>query len=259
MSEKIKSSEITDKKTYLNRRLFMRAAVLASTATASTVLYRKLNPRPIKAVEGEKLNEVAKVDNSAALKEGFFTDEKLTPKEAITNYNNFYEFDTSKGGVAYAAKGFVTRPWEVAVGGVLKKPKKFDLDELLKFQLEERVYRLRCVEGWSMVIPWVGFPLGDLLKRFQPAGTAKFVEFTTVLRPQEMVGQRIRFPSLLAWPYTEGLRSDEAMHPLAIIAVGLYGEALLNQNGAPLRLLVPWKYGFKSVKSIVRISFVRTQ
>jgi len=253
MSEKIKSSEITDKKTYLNRRLFMRAAVLASTATASTVLYRKLNPRPIKAVEGEKLNEVAKVDNSAALKEGFFTDEKLTPKEAITNYNNFYEFDTSKGGVAYAAKGFVTRPWEVAVGGLVNKPKKFDLDELLKFQLEERVYRLRCVEGWSMVIPWVGFPLSKLLEKVEPTARAKYVAFQTLLDPTRMPNQRT---GVLDWPYVEGLRLDEAMHPLTIMATGLYGETLPPQDGAPIRLVVPWKYGFKSIKSVVKITLV---
>ena len=163
-----KSEKVTDKQVYLNRRLFMKAAALAGTATASTLLYRRLNPPPAERVEGDKLQEVVKAPQEEAIKEGFAVADKLTPLEAITNYNNFYEFDTSKSGVAYAAKGFVTRPWAVAVEGLVNKPRVFDLDELLKFPLEERIYRLRCVEGWSMVIPWIGFPLHKLLEKVEP-------------------------------------------------------------------------------------------
>lgn len=253
MDEKIKSSEITDKETYLNRRTFMRAAALAGTATASTLLYRRLNPGPIETPEGEKLAGVANTSKDEALKNGFLVEETKTPLESITNYNNFYEFDTSKTGVAHAAKGFVTRPWAVAVEGLVNKPKVFDLDELLKFQLEERVYRFRCVEGWSMVIPWVGFPLGKLLEKVEPTSPAKYVAFQTLLDPKRMPNQGT---GILDWPYVEGLRLDEAMHPLTIMATGLYGETLPPQDGAPIRLVVPWKYGFKSIKSVVKISLV---
>jgi methionine sulfoxide reductase catalytic subunit len=248
--------KITDKETYLNRRNFMRAAVLAGTATASTLLYRRVNPAPIPRVEGEKLETAAKAVDEEALKSGYLVQDQLTPFDSITNYNNFYEFDTSKDGVARAARGFVTRPWQVAVGGLVNKPRTFDLDELLKFPLEQRVYRLRCVEGWSMVIPWVGFPLRDLLNQVGPTAKAKFVEFTTLMAPNQLPGQR---RPVLDWPYTEGLRLDEAMNPLTLLAVGLYGEVLPNQNGAPIRLVVPWKYGFKSIKSIVRIKLVERQ
>jgi sulfoxide reductase catalytic subunit YedY len=177
--------------------------------------------------------------------------------EDITTYNNFYEFGTDKGDPARLADRFSPRPWSVAVTGEADVTGTFTLEDILKPNaLEERIYRLRCVEAWSMVIPWVGFPLGDLLKRFRPTSRAKYVAFKTVLRPSELPGQR--FP-VLDWPYVEGLRMDEAMHPLAILAVGLYGEALPNQNGAPLRLVVPWKYGFKSIKSIVEIRFTERQ
>jgi sulfoxide reductase catalytic subunit YedY len=253
MSDKIKGSEITDKRTYLNRRLFMQAAVMASTATASTLLYRHLNPAQVKQPEGEKLTEVAKISQPEAIKSGYSVDEKPTPLQSITNYNNFYEFDTSKSGVAYAAKGFVTRPWAVSVEGLVNKPKVFDLDELLKFQLEERVYRLRCVEGWSMVIPWIGFPLNKLLDKVDPTSQARYVAFQTLLDPKRMPNQQT---GVLDWPYVEGLRLDEAMHPLTILATGLYGETLPPQDGAPIRLVVPWKYGFKSIKSVVKISLV---
>ena len=253
MDEKIKSSEITDKETYLNRRTFMRAAALAGTATASTLLYRRLNPRPIETPEGEKLADIANTSKEEAIKSGFLVDETKTPLESITNYNNFYEFDTSKSGVARAAQGFVTRPWAVAVEGLVNKPKVFDLDELLKFQQEERVYRFRCVEGWSMVIPWVGFPLNKLLEKVEPASQAKYVAFQTLLDPKRMPNQAT---GILDWPYVEGLRLDEAMHPLTIMATGLYGETLPPQDGAPIRLVVPWKYGFKSIKSVVKISLV---
>lgn len=248
-----KSEKVTDKQVYLNRRLFMKAAALAGTATASTLLYRRLNPPPPERVEGDKLQEVVKAPQEEAIKEGFAVADKLTPLEAITNYNNFYEFDTSKSGVAHAAKGFVTRPWAVAVEGLVNKPRVFDLDELLKFPLEERIYRLRCVEGWSMVIPWIGFPLQKLLEKVEPTSDARYVAFQTLLDPERMPNQRT---GILDWPYVEGLRLDEAMHPLSIMATGLYGETLPPQDGAPVRLVVPWKYGFKSIKSVVKITLV---
>ena len=228
----------------------MRAAALAGTATASTLLYRALNPPPPAPVEREKLTEVAKAADD---KNGFTTGEKLTSREAITSYNNFYEFDPSKAGPASAAQGFVTRPWAVSVEGLVNKPKVFDIDELLKFPLEQRIYRLRCVEGWSMVIPWVGFPLHKLLEKVEPGAQARYVAFQTLLDPKRMPYQST---GLLDWPYVEGLRLDEAMHPLTILATGLYDEQLPPQNGAPVRLVVPWKYGFKSIKSVVKITLV---
>ncbi|HEU4391899.1 MAG TPA: protein-methionine-sulfoxide reductase catalytic subunit MsrP, partial [Blastocatellia bacterium] len=177
--------------------------------------------------------------------------EKVTPFENITHYNNFYEFSTSKEGVAGRAKNFVTRPWTVEVEGLVQKPKVFDIDDILKLSpAEDRVYRHRCVEGWSMVIPWLGFPLARLLKEVEPTSEAKYVEFVTLLDPSRMPNQNT---SVLDWPYVEGLRMDEALHPLTILAVGIYGEMLLPQNGAPLRLVVPWKYGFKGIKSMVKI------
>jgi len=250
MEEKLK---ITEKSVYLNRRNFMRGAVLAGTATATSLLYRRLNPPPAERTEGDKLSTTATAPKEEALNNGYAVSDALTPLEAITNYNNFYEFDTSKSGVAYAAKGFVTRPWAVAVAGLVNKPRVFDLDELLKFQLEERIYRLRCVEGWSMVIPWIGFPLQRLLEQVEPTSTARYVAFQTLLDPQRMPNQRT---GVLDWPYVEGLRLDEAMHPLTILATGLYGETLPPQDGAPIRLVVPWKYGFKSIKSVVKITLV---
>ncbi len=248
-----KSEKVTDKEVYLNRRLFMKAAALAGTATASTLLYRRLNPPPAARVEGDKAQENVKAPPPEVVKQGFAVTDALTPLEAITNYNNFYEFDTSKGGVADAAKGFVTRPWAVSVEGLVNKPTVFDLDELLKFPLEERIYRLRCVEGWSMVIPWTGFPLHKLLEKVEPTSAARYVAFQTLLDPERMPNQRT---GVLDWPYVEGLRLDEAMHPLTIMATGLYGEALPPQDGAPIRLVVPWKYGFKSIKSVVKITLV---
>jgi sulfoxide reductase catalytic subunit YedY len=245
----MKEDKITDQATYLNRRNFMRAAALAGTATVTTLLYRRLNPPPPEPVQGEKLNDVAKTNDA----NGFNTSEQLTALEAITNYNNFYEFDTSKDGVASAAKGFVTRPWAVTVDGLVHKPRVFDIDELLKFPLEQRVYRLRCVEGWSMVIPWIGFSLNKLLEKVEPTSQARYVAFQTLLDPRRMPNQQT---GVLDWPYVEGLRLDEAMHPLTILATGLYDETLPPQNGAPVRLVVPWKYGFKSIKSVVRITLV---
>ena len=253
MAEKINPKEITDQQTYLNRRNFMRAAAFTGTAAATTLLYRRLNPPPPQQVEREKLKEVAK---TADVINGFTTKEPLTSREAITNYNNFYEFDTSKDGVASASQGFVTRPWAVAVEGLVNKPKVFDIDELLKFPLEERIYRLRCVEGWSMVIPWIGFPLHTLLEKVEPTSQARYVAFQTLLDPQRMPNQTT---GVLDWPYVEGLRLDEAMHPLTILATGLYGEKLPPQDGAPIRLVVPWKYGFKSIKSVVKITLTASE
>ncbi len=254
-STDLKPSEITDEKVYLNRRLFMRGAILAGSVAATGFIYRKLNP-PAAAVPNGQAIQLAGQNSPAETANGFTTSEARTPLSDITNYNNFYEFDTSKQGVASAAKGFVTRPWSVAVEGLVNKPRVFDLDELLKIDQEERVYRLRCVEGWSMVIPWIGFPLSKLLEQVEPNSQARFVAFQTLLDPKRMPFQRT---SVLEWPYVEGLRLDEAMHPLTILATGLYGQTLPPQDGAPIRLVVPWKYGFKSIKSIVKISLVAEQ
>ncbi|HVF87042.1 MAG TPA: protein-methionine-sulfoxide reductase catalytic subunit MsrP [Pyrinomonadaceae bacterium] len=246
MPEKIKSSEITDKRVYLNRRLFMRGAMLAASTVATGALYKGLlapeaqqRPRPDAGIRTGKYD---------------LPGEAATSYEDITNYNNFYEFDTDKTDVARKAKNFVARPWTVAVEGLVNKPRVFDLDELLKlFAPEDRIYRLRCVEGWSMVVPWLGFPLASLLKAVEPLGNAQYVAFETLFDPKRMPNQN---SGVLRWPYVEGLRLDEAMHPLTILANGLYGEPLPAQNGAPLRLVVPWKYGFKSIKSIVKIKLV---
>ncbi len=251
--EEIKSSEITDKKVYLNRRLFMRGAALVGTTAATGLLYRKLNSRAVEAPKGEKLETVAKSATEEGARKGFTVNEKLTSLDDITNYNNFYEFSTDKRSVASESKGFVTKPWTLSVAGLLSKPKTFDLDELLKFPQEDRVYRLRCVEGWSMVIPWVGFPLAALLAKVEPTSQAKYVAFQTLYDPKRMPNQTT---GVLDWPYVEGLRLDEAMHPLTILATGLYGETLPPPDGAPIRLVVPWKYGFKSIKSVVKISLV---
>ena len=187
-------------------------------------------------------------------KSGFRTSEEQTREADATSYNNFYEFGTAKDDPSNAAKTLRTKPWTVAVGGHCAKPGKLSLDDLLKgLQPQERIYRMRCVEGWSMVIPWLGVPLADVLKRFEPSSKAKYVAFTSLSDPRQMPGVRA---NVLDWPYREGLRIDEAMHPLTLLATGLYGKALPQQNGAPLRLVVPWKYGFKGIKSIVAITFV---
>jgi sulfoxide reductase catalytic subunit YedY len=244
----IPSSEITSRRSYLRRREFM--AMFAAAAAAS-----------VAGVGGERIAVAAQQRRALAVTSRMVTtSESPTPHDAVTGYNNFYEFGDDKGDPARNSDVFNPTPWTVEVGGECGKPGRYSLDDLVRpHSLEERVYRMRCVEGWSMVIPWAGFPLRDLLRRLEPTGNARFVEFTTVVRPDEMAGQRQRFPAILPWPYREGLRIDEAMHPLALMAVGLYGETLLNQNGAPLRLVVPWKYGFKGIKSIVKISFVRNQ
>ena len=243
----IPSSEITPKEIYFNRRKFMRglgtagAALLAglgSTGSAET------------AAAGTKLQ----FRKSELSTQG----EELTPLKDITGYNNFYEFGVNKEDPAANAGKLRTNPWMVSIEGHVKGPKKYDVDSIIKMHpsLEERVYRLRCVEAWSMVIPWIGIPLNSVIKAVEPTSKARYVAFETLHDPSQMPGQR---RPVLQWPYVEGLRMDEAMHPLTILAVGLYGEALPNQDGAPIRLVVPWKYGFKSIKSIVKIRFVEKE
>jgi sulfoxide reductase catalytic subunit YedY len=251
--EEIKSGEITDKNVYMSRRLFMRGAALAATTIGTGWLYRQIASPSRESQAGEKIADVQSAPASAIQT----TNEAKTSYEDITHYNNFYEFSTDKRAVAPRAKNFVTRPWAVEVGGLVHNPKTFDLDDLLKIGApEERVYRHRCVEGWSMVIPWVGFQLSKLLERVQPASQAKYVAFETLADQGRMPNLR---SNVLDWPYVEGLRLDEAMHPLTILASGLYGETLPPQNGAPLRLVVPWKYGFKGIKSIVKIRLEEDQ
>jgi sulfoxide reductase catalytic subunit YedY len=234
----IPASAITPKEIYLSRRSFMGGAAAAGFALAGS---GSAFATPLTAAPS-----------------AYKVNEKLTPKEAITTYNNFYEFGVNKEDPSQNAGSFKPTPWSVKVEGLVSKPKEFGLEELIKMPLEDRTYRMRCVEGWSMVIPWIGFPLAALLDQVEPLGSAKYVAFETVVRPSEMPGQNGLFQPL-PWPYIEGLRLDEARHPLTILAVGLYGETLPNQNGAPIRLVVPWKYGFKSIKSIVKISLVEKQ
>jgi len=237
----IAPSEITPHEVYLRRREFLIGA--ASLGLAGMLPSTRAHAAPLQAAKSPLST----------------TGEQITPLKDITSYNNFYEFGTDKGDPAKNAHTLKPAPWKVKVDGLVGKPADYDVDDLIKSaQLEERVYRMRCVEGWSMVIPWVGFPLSQVLKRVEPQGSAKYVAFETLVRPSEMPGQRGGFQAL-PWPYVEGLRLDEAMHPLTILAVGLYGETLPNQNGAPIRLVVPWKYGFKSIKSIVRIRLGETE
>ncbi|MCJ7628239.1 MAG: protein-methionine-sulfoxide reductase catalytic subunit MsrP [Longimicrobiales bacterium] len=236
---KISESEITPYELYLNRRKFIgqagRIALMAAVA-------------PGALAASDSMGEEA-----AAARKGAQEDE-LTPYKDVTEYNNFYEFGTGKADPAKNAGDFRSRPWTVKIDGHCERPGDYAIEDLLgRFPSEERIYRLRCVEAWSMVIPWMGFPLKDLLASVQPTSRAKWVEFTTLYDPDQMPGQR---RSVLDWPYVEGLRIDEAMHPLTLMVTGLYGKELPNQNGAPLRLAVPWKYGFKSIKSIVRIRLV---
>ena len=225
-------SEITDESLFWNRRDFLKAAGLGAAAVGGLLPAGHLLSRR-------------------------YSDEKLTPWEDVTGYNNFYEFGTGKDDPAANAGRLHTRPWKVEVAGEVKRPAMYDLDELLKpFTPVERIYRMRCVEGWSMVIPWLGIPLGGIIDRLEPTTKAKYVEFTTLLDPQQMPGQQ---RGVLEWPYVEALRLDEARNPLTLLVTGVYGKTLPNQNGAPLRLIVPWKYGFKGGKSIVKIRFVEKQ
>ena len=242
MADEIKSSEITDEKTYLNRRSFMRAGLLAGTTLATAGVYRFINPPPPKEVVTAVIEDVSKSENPV-----YKTSENANTFQEITNYNNFYEFSTSKTAVARKAENFITRPWTVEVGGLVQNPQTFGIEDLLNFTQEERIYRFRCVEGWSMVIPWVGFPLKTLLDKVSPLGTAKYVAFQTLYDLKQMQSS---FSAGIDLPYVEGLRLDEAVHPLTILATGLYGKQMPNQNGAPIRLVVPWKYGSKLVNTI---------
>jgi sulfoxide reductase catalytic subunit YedY len=245
----IPSSEITPKSLYLNRRKFLTGAAIAGAAAVAGAGLREL-ASPSTVVQAN-----AKIDGIQ--KSSFSTTEKITPAKDVTNYNNYYEFSTDKYEPAGLAKDFKTRPWTVTIDGLVKKKQVLDVDTITKMATpEERIYRHRCVEGWSIVVPWVGFSLSELIKRAEPLGKAKFVEFTTIYDPKQMPGQR---GGVLDWPYVEGLRMDEAMHPLALLCFGMYGEVLPNQDGAPLRIVIPWKYGFKSAKAIVRIRFTEDQ
>jgi methionine sulfoxide reductase catalytic subunit len=251
----IRSSEITDKKLYLNRRQFIQTAgAIAGAATGVGVLTKgaavlhAVQP----AAHGRKLENVKKGSPFSNT-----NGEVMNTWEQITTYNNFYEFGTDKDQPAELSRNFKTDGWSVSVEGECAKPGKYSIDDILKGEtIEERIYRMRCVEAWSMVIPWAGIPLGNLIKRFGPTPKANYVRMSTLVDPKRMPGQR---SDVLEWPYVEALRMDEAMHPLAILAVGIYGEALPNQDGAPIRLVVPWKYGFKGVKSIVKIEFTEKQ
>ncbi|NOX75357.1 MAG: protein-methionine-sulfoxide reductase catalytic subunit MsrP [Gammaproteobacteria bacterium] len=246
--EDVRPSEITEPRVYAERRDFLRnSAGTAFALAAGAAFPALLASRSAQAAAGKL---------SFAGGSALSTDETPNSLKDITRYNNFYEFGTDKEDPARRAHTLKTDPWTVRVDGEVEKPADYHLEDLIKTsQLEERIYRLRCVEAWSMVIPWVGIPLAGLIKRFKPTSRARFVEFTTLYDPEQMPGQRSQ---VLDWPYVEGLRMDEAMHPLTLLAVGLYGKVLPNQNGAPIRLVVPWKYGFKNVKSIVRIRFSNT-
>ncbi|MDD4916088.1 MAG: protein-methionine-sulfoxide reductase catalytic subunit MsrP [Methylococcales bacterium] len=236
------ASEITDPLFFYNRRRMLKG-MLATAALASGVA-------PVAALAAEPRWQ--------GLPAGALSDKTLTPTPAalVKNYTNYYEFTLNKEDATQLAQALPTDPWSLEIAGEVEKPGVYPLEDLLKRQtMEERIYRFRCVEGWAMVVPWVGFPLGNLLKTVQPLSTARFVSFTTILRPEVMPGQRTK--SLLDWPYVEALRIDEAMHPLTILAVGMYGDVLPKQNGAPLRLVVPWKYGFKSIKAIIKIELLR--
>jgi len=247
----ILASEITPREAYSRRREFLRkAAALGLAGTMLPPTGRAFGQSAVPVTEQGKL---AKLPGKAS---PLSVAEKPTPYKDVVTYNNYYEFGTDKSQPAENAHKLKTRPWSVAIDGEVKNKKPIDVEDLLKLApMEERIYRMRCVEGWSMVIPWVGYPLAELIKRAEPTSKAKFVAFTTATQPENMIGLRL---PVLEWPYVEGLRIDEAMHPLAILGFGLYGEILPNQNGAPVRLVVPWKYGFKSIKSIVRITFTET-
>jgi sulfoxide reductase catalytic subunit YedY len=252
------SHELTPESVYVRRRELIKngARILGTAAAVGAGLTWLVRAAPAPdAPEAAPLP--APISPPVAAPSYPVPDEPQTPFQSVTTYNNFYEFGLDKDEPARNAHTLVTRPWTIEVSGEVLQPRTIAIDDLLQwFPLEERVYRLRCVEAWSMVIPWLGFPLGDLIRRLEPTGNARFVEFTTLLDPDQMPGQR---DPVLRWPYVEGLRLDEAMHPLTLMAVGLYGNMLPNQNGAPLRLVVPWKYGFKGVKSIVKINLTTEQ
>ena len=245
---------ITPPELYFNRRKIIRAAIAGGSFIATAGAYRWFNPTSTPMAETAKLEELGSpaLTDEQRLASGFLVDEEKTPELSVLTYNNFYEFTTSKEGVAAAAMNFKTDGWKLEVDGLVHNPKTFTLAELRAISpLEERVYRMRCVEAWSMVIPWAGFPISRLLEIVQPKAEAKYVAFETLFDPEQMPGQKT---DVLDWPYVEGLRLDEAMNPLAILAMGLYGKELPPQDGAPIRLVTPWKYGFKGIKSIVKIS-----
>jgi methionine sulfoxide reductase catalytic subunit len=247
-AEDIRSSEITPKSLYLNRRQFLTGAAIAGAAAATGVGLREI-VSPTSALAANKIDGIKKSPLS--------TTETVTPYKDVTTYNNYYEFSTDKDGPARLAQKFRTRPWKVKIEGLVDKKQELDIDTILKMASpEERIYRHRCVEGWSIVVPWVGFSLSELIKRVNPTTKAQFVEFTTILDMSQMPGQQ---RNVLQWPYVEGLRMDEAMNPLALLCFGMYGEDLPNQDGAPLRIVLPWKYGFKSAKAIVKIRFTEKQ
>jgi methionine sulfoxide reductase catalytic subunit len=254
---RIRSSEITPEHLYWSRRRFMKGA--AKLVAGSVLLAACGGPGAGSPSEAEGDSDVGPTERAPdATPRVVRTDElgnPLTPYEAVAGYNNFYEFSLRKEAVAEVAAGFVTSPWQVRVGGLVRRARVFDLDDLRAFEAEERIYRMRCVEGWSMVIPWEGFPLSRLLEAVEPTSQARYVRFETAMDEQAMPGLRQNFP----WPYVEGLRLDEAMHDLTLLATGVYGRTLPPQNGAPVRLVVPWKYGVKSLKSIVRIDLVEQQ
>jgi sulfoxide reductase catalytic subunit YedY len=244
------ADKITPRDVYFDRRTVLRGGILAASAGATAYAYRKLNGVDLVDSSGKRLDGLVK---------GVVTcPETATSKRSITNYNNFYEFTTNKDAVAGAAKHFSTAGWKIEVGGLVNKPATFDLDAFKKLAPpEERVYRHRCVEAWSMVVPWAGFSVKKLLDRVEPLGSAKYVAFESLMDPARFPNQKSN--AVLDWPYVEGLRIDEAMHPLAIFATGLYGEELPPQDGAPVKLVVPWKYGFKGIKSIVKITLTDKQ
>lgn len=255
------AGEITPEPLYLRRREILKSGALfvgtASAIGAGLLGLTGGGARSTPPPEADALPVGAPPPSSADMKGAFVTDEPRTPYEAITTYNNYYELGLDKADPAEHAGTLRLRPWSIAFEGEIERPQVVDIDTLLKwFPVEERVYRMRCVEAWSMVIPWLGFPLAALIERLRPTSRAKYVAFTTLLDPEQLPGQR---RGVLDWPYREGLRIDEAMHPLAMLAVGLYGKVLLGQNGAPIRLVVPWKYGFKGCKSIVRIALTEKQ
>jgi len=254
-AEDIRSSEITPRSLYLNRRKFLFGAAVAGAAAATGVSRIVAPSATALAAAPAAAPAPAKFDGIK--KSPFSTTETITPYKDVTTYNNYYEFSTDKDGPSQLAKHFRTRPWKVKIDGLVDKKQELDIDAILKMAPpEERIYRHRCVEGWSIVVPWIGFSLSELIKRANPTSKAKFVEFTTIYDPGQMPGQQ---RNVLQRPYVEGLRMDEAMNPLALLCFGMYGEDLPNQDGAPLRIVVPWKYGFKSAKAIVRFHFTDRQ
>ena len=250
-SSELPYSEVTPKSVYLDRRKFLTGAAAATGLAAGAALLKSAR-HPASVLAASKLDSAHNAQLS--------TTEKITPIKDVTNYNNFYEFGTGKEDPAKYAQNFKTSPWSLKIDGLCKNKREYSADDLMKLApLEERVYRHRCVEGWSIVVPWIGFSLSALIKQAEPEPAAKFVAFQTLYDPKQMPGQRGFFGGGLDWPYVEGLRMDEAMHPLSLLCFGMYGETLPNQDGPPVRTVIPWKYGFKSIKSIVKVSFVKSQ